>query len=680
MLHYDKADNSGCSLGDIQNLSPYDMLKDESGNEVNVINDYYQPIIDNQVPKELFPYSDWSYNPLVEMNHRELTNTRVNVRLQAGLNVKLLKGLTYDIKMQYEMLQEEQRNHYGEETYYVRNIVNTSSTWDKKDNTVKPNITSGDILTQRMNRTTGYDIRNQLNFSRRLGKHDVDILVGTEISNSVLKGTKYPTVYGYNDDKLTIGSYPNGTTVRNWMGSSYTFDYATTFSWLTNRYFSLYGNAAYTFDDKYTLSGSVRTDASNLITDDPAYRYSPFWSVGGRWQIYREKFMQDISWLDRLTLRLTYGFNGNVDSSTSFMPLINMSSAPDIYTNENVASIASFGNPTLRWEKVGTLNIGFDYSLWEGRLFGKLDVYNKRGKDLLAEISIPSINGTTSQKFNNAGMTNNGIELEVGTTLTAGGFTWTGNLNFAWNKNKITKLFKQTHSAYDMTGGGTAAYVEGYNAQTLWAYKYAGLRNMGTEETPDWQPVIQGENADTFYAFSDGWPAGEPLDYMLDMGTKVAPYTMGFSNYFKVGDFDFSFIITGKFGHVFRHHSFNYPAADSKPLPNARYAEVLNCDPMKMLPLPQNEEESTYGSWFTYYPNLNYLTDKANHVRLQEVNLSYNVPVKALAKVGLKGLKVYAQANNLFVITNNKYDEDPETPLGTMRLQPQYTFGFKLDF
>ena len=61
---------------------------------------------------------------------------------------------------------------------------------------------------------------------------------------------------------------------------------------------------------------------------------------------------------------------------------------------------------------------------------------------------------------------------------------------------------------------------------------------MGTEETPDWQPVIQGENADAFYAFSDGWPAGEPLDYMLDMGTKVAPYTMGFSNYFKVGDFD----------------------------------------------------------------------------------------------------------------------------------------------
>ena len=133
-----------------------------------------------------------------------------------------------------------------------------------------------------------------------------------------------------------------------------------------------------------------------------------------RWQLYREKFMDNIEWLDRLTLRVTYGYNGNVDSSTSFKPLISLQSTPDLYTDDVVATIASFGNPTLRWEKVGTLNVGFDYSLFEGKLFGKLDLYQKKGKDLLATISIPSINGTTSQKFNNAAMQNHGIELEVG--------------------------------------------------------------------------------------------------------------------------------------------------------------------------------------------------------------------------------------------------------------------------
>ena len=682
MLHYSKDNNNGCSLTDIQNLSPYDMLKDEAGNYTNVIRDYYQPIIDNQVPVDRFPYSDWSYNPLVEMNNRDLTTQLLNVRLQAGVTLKLMKGFTYDAKFQYELLQNETRNLYKEGSFYVRNMVNTSSTWNKASNTITPNLMNGEILDERQVRTTGYNLRNQLNFSRRFDKHEIDAIVGTEISNSITKGTISPTVYGYNDDRLTVGAFLNGTTVTDWMGYSKSFAYTPTYSYLTSRYFSLYGNLAYTFDGKYPLSGSVRTDASNLITDDPSYRYSPFWSVGMRWQLYREKFMDNIEWLDRLTLRVTYGYNGNVDSSTSFKPLISLQSTPDLYTDDVVATIASFGNPTLRWEKVGTLNVGFDYSLFEGKLFGKLDLYQKKGKDLLATISIPSINGTTSQKFNNAAMQNHGIELEVGTTIPiTENITWFGNLNFAWNRNKITKLFRQNYLSSDLAyGDATSAYVEGKNSQTLWAYKYAGVYNVGTDDSPNWQPMIQGPDAETRFALSDGWPIGDATTYMLDMGTKVAPYTLGFTNQFRIYDFDFSFIITGKFGHVFNHHSFNYPNVTSKSLPNARYSEVLNCDPMKMLPLPQNDVERTYSNWFTMYKSMDYLADNANHVRLQEINLSYNVPSRLLSKIGLSALRVYAQANNLFVITNNKYNEDPENPLGTYRLQAQYTFGFKLDF
>ncbi len=682
MLHYSHSNNNGCSLGDIQRLSPYDMLKDENGNYTNVINDYYQPIIENQVPVEKFPYADWSYNPLVEMDNRDLTTQLLNIRLQAGITLKLWKGLSYDAKIQYELLQEEDHNLYDEDSYYVRNLVNTTSTWNKTTNVITPNLPKGDILERSETRKTGYNFRNQLNFNRRFDRHELDVVMGTEISNSVSKGTNDPVVYGYDDDRLTVGTFPNGTTVNDWMGYSKTFYYTPSFGHFTNRYFSLYGNLAYTFDNKYTLSGSIRTDASNLITDDPDYRYSPFWSIGTRWQLYREKFMENIEWLDRLTLRVTYGYNGNVDSSTSFRPLISLQSTPDLYTNETVATIASFGNPTLRWEKVGTLNVGIDYSVFGGKLFGKLDFYQKKGKDLLATISIPSVNGTNEQKFNNAAMQNHGIELEIGTTFSISeNITWNGNLNFAWNKNKITKLFRQNYNAADLSyGDATSAYVEGKNSQTLWAYKYAGVHNVGTEETPDWQPMIQGPDADTRFAISDGWPSGDATTFMLDMGTKVAPYNLGFINQFKIYDFDFSFIITGKFGHVFNRHSFNYPDVRSKALPNARYNEVLNCDPMKMIPLPQNDVERTYESWGILAGSMDYLVEKANHVRLQEINLSYNVPSRLLNKMGLSSLRLYVQANNLFIITNNKYDEDPENPLGTYRLQPHYTFGFKLDF
>src|SRR5699024_4186858 len=124
-------------------------------------------------------------------------------------------------------------------------------------------------------------------------------------------------------------------------------------------------------------------------------------------------------------------------------PLVNMNTTPNVYTNDLVATISSFGNPTLRWEKTGTTNIGVDFSMLSGKLFGKVDLYNKHGKDLIADLSIPSINGTTKQKLNNAEMVNRGIEIELGTRLPIRGsdIVWSGNLAFSYNHNKITKLF-----------------------------------------------------------------------------------------------------------------------------------------------------------------------------------------------------------------------------------------------
>ena len=202
-------------------------------------------------------------------------------------------------------------------------------------------------------------------------KHEVTALAGAEINNVVTEFFGNPTTYGYNDQTLTTGIFPNGPggtffQIKNWMGSNQTFSYVNTYSYGTERYFSAYANAAYTYSKKYTLSGSYRTDASNLITDDPKYRYAPFWSVGLGWQIYKENFMSTIKWIDRMNVRATFGYNGNVDRSTSFRPLIATAGSQNIYTGDYTATVSSFGNPTLRWEKTRTWNIGLDYSLFRG--------------------------------------------------------------------------------------------------------------------------------------------------------------------------------------------------------------------------------------------------------------------------------------------------------------------------
>ncbi|GHT59123.1 SusC/RagA family TonB-linked outer membrane protein [Bacteroidia bacterium] len=673
----------------IPDITPYEMLVNPDGSRTNLSNGNYQPNLDRYVPTSRFPYSNWGYNPITEMENSDLTVRDINARVQAGLTFKIWKGITLDSKVQYELTEVQNRNLYNENTYFVRDKINKAATWDGTPNgTISPNLSKGSILYQTGAERNTWYFRNQLNINQVFAeKHAINFVGGTEISDAVYRTTNYPTTYGYDDDKLTVGTFPNGPggtgnlQIKNWQMSNQTFTYTGKFFHTTDRFFSLYGNLAYTFDNKYTLSGSARTQASNLITDDPAYRYEPFWSIGGSWQAGREEFLKSKSWIDRLNLRLTYGYGGNVDKTTSFKPLINVAATPNVYTNERTATISSYGNPTLRWEKTGTLNFGIDYSFFNGQLNGKIDIYDKKSKDLIVAMSIPAINGTTSQKLNAGEMSNKGIELEIGTRQQLSKqISWRGNLNLSYNKNKITKLFKATYQGYELTDGGTAAYVEGHNTQTLWSFKYAGIRNDGTEQNPNWQPKIQGAGDDV-YGFG-GWPPGDGRDFCLDMGTKVAPWVAGFTNNFTYKDLTFSFIVTGKFGHKFNRQSFNYPVVwGARVLPNTKLDEVRNGDPNKIVPLPLNgDTEDRFYFWDRFYPYLDYLAENANHVRLQEVSLYYNLPTKILSKLGFEGLQIYGQVNNALSLYANGFNEDPEFPKGSMKPQPNYTFGVKFQF
>lgn len=681
MLQYNDFKNNGVSLGNIQSLSPYEMLLNPDNSFTNV-SQYYWPAIERYVPVNNFPYSNWGYNPVQEINNRDLTTKQINARIQAGLTFHLMKGLTIDSRIQLEKFTSQNRGLYNDSTFYVRKLVNESTTWDPVTNITKQNLPSGNILTQSRSDVETYNWRNQLNFNRRFfSKHEINFAGGSEINNVLSRNYSNPTAYGYNDDKLTVGTFPNGpggtfSPIKNWQGSNQTFGYTNGFSYNTDRYFSLYANLAYTFDRKYTLSGSYRTDASNLITDDPKYRYAPFYSIGGAWHATNEEFLSGISWLDDLNVRATYGYNGNVDKSTAFRPLLSLSATPNVYTNDYTASISSYGNPTLRWEKTGTWNLGADFSIFKGKLFGKVDVYNKSGKDLIATLSIPAANGTTTQKLNNAEMTNKGFEFTLGTIARISGndITWRGNLNFSYNKNVITKLFVANYAAYSLYNGGTSAYVVGKDANTLWAFEYAGIREADNE------PTVKGSGKDV-YDFSAFTP-GDGRDYLLDMGTKVAPYGLGFTSEFKIYDFDLSFIITGKFGHVFNRQSFNYPPLfTTRVLPNSSLSDVLNGDPNKIVPIPLNDDEQRFYFWDRFYPYMNYLVANASYLRMQEVNLTYTVPAAFLSRYHLKSdIRIYAQGNNLFTVLANKYGEDPEYLKGTVKPQPQFTFGARFSF
>lgn len=684
MVQYTDASNNGVSLSDIQGISPYEMLVNEDGSLTD-IHRYYTPVMDRFVPMSRFPYADWTYNPIQEIANRKFTTQQLNVRLQGGITIKLIKGLSIDSKVQYELFNTYNKNINNENTFAVRSTVNQATTWvptSGLNGALTPNLPKGGMLTQNRSKGESYNFRNQVNFNRSFGSdHELNVVAGTEIRNLVTESFTHPTTYGYNDATLSVGVFPNGPggtfkTIQNWMNNNQTFAYTNSFSYRTDRFFSYFGNAAYTYNSKYTLSASYRTDASNMISDDPKYRYAPFWSIGGSWQLHKESFF-DVAFVNRLNIRLTYGFNGNEDRSTAVMPLISAGGTPNIYTNDYTATISSFGNPTLRWEKTGTWNLGIDYSLFANKLFGNLNIYNKDGRDLLATLSIPAVNGTTSQRLNNAEMNNKGIELEVGTRLPLKGnnISWQGSLNFSYNRNRITNLFVANYAASTLYSGGSGSYVEGYDANSVWRFRYAGIENN--------QPMVYGpidkDGNQTKYDFGAFTP-GDGRTYLNNMGTTVAPYTLGFMNTFRVYDFSLSFILTGKFGHVFQRKGFNYPPTwTSRVLPNVKLSEVVNGDPAQIVPLPLNDIEPRYYFWDRFHQYLSYLMEDASHIRMQEVNITYNLNKALLSRTAISRAQVFVQGNDLFTWYANNAKEDPEYLLGTMNPRPKFTFGVKLE-
>ena len=682
-----KKGNSG--YASLPGLSPYEMITDQDGNPIRYGNVVNLRFVERHVPVENFPYEDWSWNPLEEMQNRKLTTATANARIQAGLTFKIWQGLTFDSRVQYEMADSQTHDYYNEATQEVRYRVNTYSTWNRTTGEVTPHLPKGGMLDQSRTRYDVMTIRNQINFNRTFAdRHSIAFVAGVETIDRVTQGFTYPRTYGYNDETLTVGTYPTGVggsgiyKITNWDGMSISLPYKNGFTHTTDRYFSAFGNLSYTYDDRYSVSGSVRSDASNLITDDPAYRYAPFWSAGASWQIANERFMAGVRAVDKLTLRVTYGYNGNVDKSTTFKPLVSTSASASTVTGDFTGKMDSYGNPTLRWERTGTWNAGVDFSLWRGKLHGKLDVYDKHSIDLIANVTLPTVQGAPDGiKINNGEMTNRGFELEVGSAVRISKHaSWNGSLTVAYNKSRIRSLKQEPLYAYSLVyyRGRSESWMEGYDINSLWAYRYGGLRNGGSDETPVMKPTIATKSGD--YAFLESFPSGEAMDFSYYMGTTVAPWNMAFSTSFRIRDFDLSLIITGKFGHKFMRESFNYPSMNGRAIPNAKYGEILNADPERMMPLPQNETESRYYFWNRFYPFFSYLAENAAHLRLQEFNATYNVPVKNTRPAGVKALQIYLQCNNPFSIYFNRFGEDPEFPRGDMRLQASYTIGIKCKF
>lgn len=311
------------------------------------------------------------------------------------------------------------------------------------------------------------------------------------------------------------------------------------------------------------------------------------------------------SWLDKLHLRFTYGFNGNVEKSTARFTLLSMSQTPSSITGFPEAYVSNYGNPDLRWEKTSTVNFGIDFSLWRNFLFGSIDMYAKNGKEIIGDVTLPSISGTSHQKINNAEISNRGIELTLGlNTPIVDDINFSTKLTYAYNKNKVKNLYQLSNRPYDLLGRDY--YVEGYPIGAMFAYTYLGME--------DEMAYVQGLDG-TKIAMNDTSAPNSNLglDFLEYMGPGIDPHTLGWQGSFSGYGFSLSYLFTGKFGGHFRAPTFNYNiSTEGHEVLNTVIRDIIEgTDKLPSLPSSGN---MLNGQWNNYTGYLNTLVESSSFV------------------------------------------------------------------
>lgn len=663
------------SVSDIANLSPYEMLLDGDGNYLDQVQKYNSYVL-SQYPIDLFTYSDLSYNLLREARNTKTTQKSILFRGHIGLDAMIVDGLHFRSKFQYERNSYDYSKHNGTETFFVRDLVDYYTPYDMTTGEVGTSaIPNGAILMTRSGVTTSTLFRNELSYDRTFGeRHAITAIIGNEVQNIKTTSQANPYIYGYNEK--TESSSPltasKAMTIEGWEvslpGTKFTR------GWNNNRYVSFFGNAAYTLDEKYSFSLSARSDASNMITSEAKYRWSPFWSIGGLWNMNKENFMKDMKWLNRLALRLTYGKNGNSCPQSSARTTLNMNhSQVDYGTGKEYAEIIDYGNPTLRWEKTATTNIGIDFAMLGNRLSGSFDFYNKQGSDILGNVNVAGTNGTTQVVFNNAKMVNRGVELSLNgnTDIANTGINVALGLNYSYNYNKVNKLENELTTVMDVLG---SSYVEGSPLYPIYAFEYLG--------TEDGIPYISDGEGGKVALDDYNLMYGTNTKALKYMGTTLSPHTLGINLAVSYRSLSLLAIMNGRFGGKFRMPTFSYAPIDgyNKTHVSAQYGEVLRGD--NSLPTLPTTLEDYYGyaTWSTYTPYLDSRVASSSYLYMQELTLNYDLPRTALQTIGINSASAFIKGENLGLLwTANDQGYHPEFLPGSIKPTFTVSFGLKVN-
>jgi TonB-linked SusC/RagA family outer membrane protein len=624
---------------------PYARLADDNGTPLALVRDYRSSFVQNPGVAGLL---DWTYVPLNERDLNNSSSKAYDTRLIAGAKYNIFKGLSADFMYQYQMANVQSTDIKDVNSYEMRDLINKYSSIT--GNTVaKQNIPSGSRLLQTNNNTVSNSLRAQLSYNGFFGKSAISAIGGIDVQDTKNYGSR-TAVYGY--DPITGSSksvnYDSSYLLFPSKSRGYIGDNNLIFSQAITRFRAFFANASYTYDNRYTLSLSGRMDQSNIFGVNTNQKSVPLWSTGVKWDIDKEDFYS-ISWLPSLSIRATYGFNGNVDRSITALTTARYNNGDGI-NNEPFVEIVSPGNPDLRWEKIAILNIGLSFELLKSRaLSGSIEYFHKKGIDLFGDALVPSSTGFRLARGNYSNMVGNGFDLALNSKVGDSRFGWSATVLLSHTTDKITK------------NEGNTGKLVGKPVNAVYVYQWGGLDEKGdpigildTKPSKDYGEIINAVSNDpTLYKY---------------MGPVNPTYFGSFRNTFSVKGFSISANIIFKAGYFYQRKSIQY---------SSLYNQSVGHEDFKLRWLKPGDEKITsvpamvytnylqFSNRDNFYSNSEILVDKGDHIRFQDLSINYDVTKKFLKNIHFTSLQVYLYANNLGILWRaNDHDIDPDFRTG----------------
>lgn len=422
------------------------------------------------------------------------------------------------------------------------------------------------------------------------------------------------------------------------------------------------GRVMYDYDNKYMLSIALRSDRSSRLS--PGYKWHTYPAVSVGWNLNREAFMENITWIDYLKLRLGWGQTSN-QAVAPYATLGRLSVRPYNFGSTNTigAYVSEVQNSQLGWEFSSTSNLGVDFSLWSGRLSGTIDYYMVKTNDLLMKVNLPSTTGVASYWANVGKSQNKGIEIDLNGTIieNKNGWSWDVGVNFYSNKNKIVEL------ASGQERDESNAWFVGYPINSIYDYEKIGLWQEGDLYLDILEPggnvgMIKVKYSGEYG--SDGTPVRQIGAEDRQIISADPDWLGGFHSRVAYKNWDINVIGTYQHGGVLvssLHAANGYLNMLSGRRGNVKVDYWTSENTDAKYPKPggsMSGDNPKYGSTLGYFDG--------SYFKVGQITLGYNFDGKQawFQRTGIESARLYATVQNLFVLFspfNNETGLDPVT-------------------